>query len=426
MLVHTMIRPVGSETKRAGFRPLAALCAGLSYLALYGGLSSMCGLSALGLAPLSAGFAAAVLLSGIPLPTKTRRIAAWGLAAAAAAAALLGLPSFLEGCGRLLNRLFRASAARHPYLYETFPVPGSGTEGIGRALLSLGLLTGVWLGVTAETEAGALFVLPSLLFLAAIAWLGISPGLLWLILLTAACVLRLLQTEPRITRTALIPAALLGLAILASALLFPGRSEALAKAEESVRDSLALRTVYYGEEAGSDRTEEDRADGQTGKKPFYRQEETDADEGSGVDWLRTARIALLILLILILLFGPALWSDRLKRRRAENRAGLDDPDLRTDVCASFLYGLRFLREAGLIPANRPFSAYAEDLRGTREAFAKSYEDVVPIWQEAAYSSHPLNEEQRAAVRAFREAAKALAEEKMTRRQRFRARYLTAL
>ena len=88
--------------------------------------------------------------------------------------------------------------------------------------------------------------------------------------------------------------------------------------------------------------------------------------------------------------------------------------------------MRCLREAGLIAGNLPFSAYAPTLSRVRAEFGARYAQIVPIWQEAAYSSHDVGEEQRRAIRDFRAEAAALAEEQMNWRQKLRARYLTAL
>ena len=423
----SMIRPADPIEQGVLSALIPAVNAAAMYAALWGCFCSMCGISTLGLFPLSAGLGGILLFLLLPPRKKLLWIVSAGILAAAFALTILQLPLFLEGCKRILNRLFQASAARHPYLYESFSVSGAGTEGIRNALLVSGLLTGLWLAVSVHADLRLFFLLPTMLLLSGIAWLGISPEPLWLVLLTIACVFSLKPVKIRLRWIALIPAVVLTVTGVLILLLFPGQHESLSVWQEKARDRLALHTVYYGlEEPLEESPQESEEGGHSGKKPFYQKDDAEAEEGERVDWPRVFLISGLILLILILLFGPAVWSDRLKRRRAENRRGLNDPDIRTDICASFLYGLRFLREADLISGNQPFSAYAETLMEIKRDLGESCRRVVPIWQEAAYSAHPMEETQRQAVHEFLSTAKAAAEQSMNWKQKLKARYFTAL
>ncbi len=57
----------------------------------------------------------------------------------------------------------------------------------------------------------------------------------------------------------------------------------------------------------------------------------------------------MIFLLLLMLFVPSVYLDRLKKEAERNRAGLSDADARACICASFRYVLRWLRLAGLEP-----------------------------------------------------------------------------
>ena len=429
MQEHILIRPAEPVKRKSPIRLLRALSAAFYYGTLWACASRMCGLSTLGILPLSAGLAAAVLLSVLPERKRLTRLMPILILALSAVLTLARLPETMDGCGLMLNRLFQASAARHSYLYETFSV-SEGTQSIAWALLCLGLTTGLWIGVTAGPGRKAFFVLPAVLLLAAIAWLGISPEPVWLILLTVSLVLHLILDGLRISKTALVPIGAACLAAFLIAVLQPGRNASLTAWGEAARDRLAFRTVYYGELAGENNDSGSGKDspgsGNSGKKPFYQKDEKNADDGGEIDLLRPIQIGLLILLILLLLFGPALWSDRLKRLRAANRAGLDSEDARTCICANFLYGLRFLREAGLIPDNLPFSSYAGTIRALQTELGEAFDQALPVWHRAAYSAHRIEEPQRETALRFSEGAKRLAEANMTWKKKLKVRYWTAL
>ena len=123
----------------------------------------------------------------------------------------------------------------------------------------------------------------------------------------------------------------------------------------------------------------------------------------------------------------AVLSDRLKKRRARSRAGLEDADTSAAVRAMFLYAMRWLEQGGLTAENRPWASRAAEI-GTLygDGLRRAFEEAVPLWREAAYSGHALSEAQRAAMRSFLDAAMTAARGKLTRRQRFRVRYIEAL
>ena len=127
-----------------------------------------------------------------------------------------------------------------------------------------------------------------------------------------------------------------------------------------------------------------------------------------------------------MLFVPAWWADRLKRRREQNRLGLFDPDRKTAAAAGFVYALRWLKHGGLDPDNRPYAALSPAVAERYPALAGIYPAMTALFYRAAYSPHPVAEDEAAAMAEFVRSAQQAAEAKMSRRARLHARYVEGL
>ena len=408
--------------------PRGGLRAVLLYLALWGWLCSMAALSDAGVLPLTLGGALALLPP--LLLRKDRAALRFAALAAVAAVLLLTRRDALDGVRLLLNRLFAASEARQTYTYEKFIVPAAaGVPEMQAALLPLGLLIGLLCGLSARFR---LRLVPTLLFALcalAAAWLGVSPGAGWYVLSAAALALGFADGQGPYSAAAARSAAVLSALLLICAAvfaLFPGEDARLSAWDETMRDRLAMETVAYTDAAPSAAPQTVPAAQET--KQFYRAEETAADTDGDEETLSLPLPLLLaILLTALLLFVPAVWSDRLKKRRAAHRAGLDDPDPGAAIRAAFLYAMRWLDAGGLRPGNRPYGDCAPEIGAafTPELRAE-FEQVLPIWREAAYSAHPMDGAQRDAMLRFMEHARSAAWDRLGRRDRLRIKYLEAL
>ena len=413
---------IRTETKPVrGGRLFASVGAALLYAALWGALSSMAAMSAAGLGPLAAGFVLAALLPLLP----GRRGALYALAAGLTAASILAAlrwPDVRDGAWLLLDRLFAASEARQAYLYE-HPAVSAGMAQLRRALLPLGMLSGLLCGFSGRVRG--LAALPFALWAGFAAWLGVTPAAGWCLLFAPALLLTL--TEVRGLPGAL-PAAAAAAALAAVVLLLlPGENPTVSAWDERARDAAARQTAAWTEDLREYLAQPPRS-GSAAVRPFYRAEDMPADTGGDEEPLRIRwPVILAVLLAALLLFGPAICSDRLKKRRAKSRAGLDDADAAAAVRAMFLYAMRWLEQGGLTAENRPWASRAAEI-GTLygDGLRQAFEEAVPLWREAAYSGHALSEAQRAAMRGFLDAAMTAARGKLTRRQRFRARYIEAL
>lgn len=402
-----------------------ALGAALLYAGIWSALCSMAGLPAASLLCLLPG-GVAVLFPLLPPGAKklwAGLFAAWGLAALLLL--LVNPGTALDGARILLNRLCEASQARQAYVYTLFPVsaaPGKQGFCLGYALLVLGLLSGIVCG--AVRRARWLIVALPLAVGGAVAYLGVSPGALPLCLLAAGLTLTLRAPGRADLRgcAAALAAVLAVFGIVSAA--FPGEDAALSAWEERTRDALAFHTSAVAPEELPRPAEPER---EREERPFWAEETAGELGGDALALPRPPRALWIILLLALVLFVPSLASDWLKRRRAKNRAGLDDPDPGRAVRAGFRYAMRWLYAAGLPEANVPYSGYAGAIgeRFSPELRAR-FEAVLPLWQEAAYSDHPLDGAARERMGAFVEQARTAAWSGMDRRGRLRAKYFEAL
>lgn len=409
---------------RRGAEGLRALA---FYAALWACLTRMAGLGGAGALPLCLGGVLCAALCLTPERSRARYAAAGAGLILFFLLLLLFRGTALDGAKLLLNRFFAASEGRQAYTYQMFETaPGAGTGEVRRALLPLGLAVGAACAFApGRVTLFALFALFA-------AWLGVTPGTAPLILLSAA----LMFSLPPLPQTGWKGEALAGLscglalcAVCAGAVLaFPGESAALSAWEERARDALASDTVAYLDawEAPEEPEETPPPEDSEETPPPEEQDRT-----LDLSLLLTRRsfwpALLAILLLALALFVPSVWRDKLQKRRAVSRAGLDDPDPAAAVRAALPYALRWLALGGLSPRNVPLGEYAGEI-GERfsPALQAEFTAILPLWQEAAYSDHPMGEAQRVAAQSFTEHAKAAARERMGNRQRFLAAFVYGL
>ena len=415
-------------------RALCGVCGLLLYTALWGALCSMAALSTLGVLPLLPGGLLVLVFPILPLKKRASQAAVLAVGAAALVLLLLRWDTAADGVKLLLNRLFAASEAQQAYTYDKFVL--SSAEGawqgcIRYALVLLGVSSGALCAAASRRRWRLLPAAAFVLYAAAAAYLGVSPEPGWNILLAAALILSFLEVPKQGGAASGVLCRAAGLILLALVcgavwLAAPGEDPRLSAWEEQARDVLALQTVAYTEawrKEPEPEPEEARA-----SERFYQEEETPGSlDGEARGWTKPVCAALAILLFGLLLFLPAVLSDLQKKRRAKNRLGLEDPDHGGAIRAMFLYTLRWLRLGGLTPVNAPFSDYAGPIAAafSPELRAK-FEEVLPLWQEAAYSAHTMTGEQRARMRRFMEEAVRCVWAGLGRKDRMLANYVYAL
>lgn len=395
---------------------LAPLRALVADTALWGCLCSMAALSVTGLAPLLPGAAAALLLTLLP-GGRARRWAALAVLGLCLGGILVRLPAFLDGCRALLNRFFAASEARQAYTYVRYPLtcpPEQALDRLRWALLPLGLAGGLLLGL-APRWSGPLGAAGLALWAA---YLGVSPEPGWCAALAGAALLCLGAPVSGGSRAALLPlgaaAAVFGVLLGGLLLLTPKEVPAISALDEQARDALALRTEAYGEAPAAAETEapETAAGAFT---PLSPEPEPSADRQ------RALRIALAVLLTAALLFGPAVWNDRRRCRQATLRADLEAEDPRTAIRGAFLYAMRWLCFGGLKTDNLPYGALQDRIgRLYSPELSEAYGKILPLWREAAYSTHAMTEDQRRQMRDWLEQTRRTVRKKLSPGRRLKA------
>ena len=396
------------------------------YLVSVGALSSMAGLGWTLFGAWGAGTVLLLALCFLPEQAKIQSIVRLSLFLLLDAAVWILWESARDGVCLFLNRLFAASELQQAYLYEKLPVHAPQAEQAG-CLQTAAILLGSLLAqlLTLPSRFSRTFVLAALC--GVMAYLGVLPERGWLIALAGCLLLTLLPQDGGLRPWRLLPIAAAFVLLAAGCLLLPETENAQLSAwEERARDSLAVQTAAYGEVPA----QQDVPAEQTpqSEPPTFRQESVQSTpDGDREPLSRPIRAALVIFLLLLMLFVPSVYLDRLKKKRERNRAGLSDTDVRVCICASFRYVLRWLRLAGLEPENVPFEQYAEQIGAIlgSEAAAQ-YLQVLPLWQEASYSTHEMTEQQRAQMCAFLQTAAPLVWQKLSKKQQIWVTYWLAL
>ena len=111
-----------------------------------------------------------------------------------------------------------------------------------------------------------------------------------------------------------------------------------------------------------------------------------------------------------------------RKKALEARTAFDAEDNSTAICAMFRHVVRYLNTAGS-ELNLLFSGTVENLSNSLpETYRNRCQACVPIFEEAAYSDHPLPVSAREQVRDLLNETEALLYDKAGLRQRLRLRY----
>ena len=393
-------RPPQAKQENRIFRAIGCTAV---YLTSAGALCSMAGLGRTLLGAWGADTVLLLALCFLPKQAKIQSIVRLSLFLLLGAAVWVLWEPSRDGVCLFVNRLFAASELQQAIV--------------------LGLLLAQLL--TLPGRFSRTFVLAALC--GAMAYLGVLPERIWLIALAGCLLLTLLPQDGGLRPWRLLPIAAVFVLLAAGCLLLPETENARLSAwEERARDQLAVQTAAYGELPAQQDTSTEQTP--QSEPPTFRQELMQSTlDGDRKPLSRPIRAALVIFLLLLMLFVPSVYLDRLKKKRERNRAGLSDADARACICASFRYVLRWLRLAGLEPENVPFASYSEKIETILgPEIAAQYLQILPLWQEAAYSTHEMTEQQRTQMRMFLQTAVSLVWKKLSKKQRLWTTYWLAL
>ena len=357
--------------------------------------------------------------------------------AAGAALALAALPVVRAGAMELANRLFAFSEASNAYAYEYFEQASAEAAAVRLALLCAALLCGAVCALARRTAFVpiALFVLLVLFQ----TYFGVTPGI-WHNLSVFACLAFLVCAKRSEIRTGAVPAVLF--AVIAAAVLtaVPGPIAAVENYSEHLRDELGRTMMQITQPeppqaAGvnevheeSRLSEEDatiNVSSEQGQRPFEHQTQAEQEisRPHRVDWLKIVLWLLALVAVLVVPFAPFLFINRARRRSREKRAAFADEDNAAAIRAMFRHTVDWLCACGMKTQNRPFAQCRDGAAALlSEEYGERYAEAARIWEEAAYSDHAMDREQRELVRGLMEETEKTLYERADRKTRLRLKY----
>ena len=363
-------------------------------------------------------------------------------------AALVWLAPAAAAGGRMLcARLFQASEAVNRYAYSALALPDAEEAARAAGLIRL-LLACAGGGAALLAGFGRLHLWPVLIGAAlalAEAFFGVTAGGVELAAFALAALLLWLRI-PLGHRSSgglclLLAGLCVGLAVLA---LMPGVDQRLEERSERLRDllepspavTLGMETAEKTETAHTrhesrlnelelPETEDSRL--QTRDYEGEREEQEDISLPETTDLRRILRGLLLVLLIFLLPFLPFFLLDRRRKRLLARRAAFHAGDPAAAIRSMLPHIAACLASLGLGEENANYSALVPLLEERLSpVYAARYREGVELWQEAAYSTHRMEETQREQVYALlRETEKEICQ-LADRKQRLRLRYWDCL
>ena len=347
---------------------------------------------------------------------------------------LFVIPSAKLAMQALLNRLFEASEAVNAYAYERFAVPADQPVALavllltvmGLSLLSMTLLSGSRLLAAGLMAGGVLFQV--YFGLAFPAWVDVSVFTLF--------VLWMLK---RPWNRASVIAAVGCIAVLSLAVLwlYPGVDAATEAASETVRDRLSQAAqslagtapeMSAGENetrhvhtqsltAGSQEAQTERA---------YRLLTLEEEQISIPHWVNYLRIILLLLLtaaLVILPFLPFVLLNQRRKKALDARKAFESGKVREAVFAIFQHIAAWLEAMGYGEDNTPYAAWSAALSPD---YAERFAACEKLFEEAAYSTHEMKEEDRQQALALLNETEQILQQRADWKQRLRLRYKECL
>ena len=347
---------------------------------------------------------------------RIRLIAAAVIAAALIAALIVFRKYIGSGWALIMDRLYDTAETAQAYVYNRFHVGTLGEEHPHRCMHAaavwgsclLGLITAAPPSRSRRTVAMAAACFAMLAF----AYYGIIPSWACIAVLAAAVIFLMTRGSLISSLTVLLAAVLVFCAVT---LIDPGENYGISRADENFRDRFALISSYLDSSNSSldglDELEQQMQD----------QQEQEASE-SGSEFIAEHRglIVLAVIALILAALGAAagIFIQRIRKRQAENRAGLDSSDPKSAIIAMFPYSVKWLQPAGIEPMGKSFSSLIPVIRAdVSDQYADRYENMYFLWEEAAYSNHEMTEEKRSEMDSFLKDTMEMIREKSNLRMR---------
>ena len=379
------------------------------------------------LIPGTAAFGAAAGFCDRVPPDRTRRRGrtALILAAMLLAGGIVLHSSLIMGTEMILNHLYALGEEAQAYLYDRFEIPAEEEITSGRskalAVLWMGLAAGGLTGIPPVRMRQWILAGAVLGVFGCLAYFGLVPMALPMgLLLLAGCIAlsggRLRAVLPLLAVLIVIFGVIMAVD--------PGENTQVSRADEQLRDRMALSTVRL---EGMQAPQQEESQDQQEDEGDSGGEDSQPEDIQKFLHHNIKGILLLILLVACVLFIPAVLRDRLEKRRRKNRAGIDSEDPAEAIRAMFPYAVRWLQAEGMTVGNRTYVSLQPSVnRRFSELYGDRYGQMLQLWREAAYSSHPMDEEGRASMEEFLQETIRMVNGRAGWRDRMRFKYVLAL
>lgn len=347
---------------------------------------------------------------------------------------LTAIPPMRRSAQAVCNRLFEWSEQKNAYVYDRFPIAADQSAVPALALLTL--LTAALLGITLLSGSRLLALGLMAGWAAVQMYLGLSlPGFVN-VGLFAAFALWIMQ-RPRDRRRMLALLASVLMVSLAVLILYPGVDAATEAASERARDALAkmsqpaagaARETPEGETETRHTHAQSLIQGENEARADreYRLATAEEEQISMPRWINYLKMILLLLAavaLVILPFLPFLWLNGRRKKALEARAAFASKNVSAAVCAVFRQVIAWLEAAGLGAGNLPFRDWAQRLPSSLPpGYAQRFSQCAALFEEAAYSDHPLSEAQRGQALALLEETERALLAKADWKQKLRFKY----
>ena len=299
------------------------------------------------------------------------------------------------GIGSIMNMVYDASEAEQAYIYDRFNEDAE-TE-LPEMAMTVGvvwasLLFGTIGAVPFAAMRRALGLIVAAAAMIAFAYYGLVPALVCIIIVIVAILLVLARGGMLST----IPVLLLSLLVFGAVVMIsPGENYGISRADENIRDRLALRSAYLETDLQTE-TPEQTPDFQNNEEQIENEEEEFEIHNKLILPLVIAGLVLLAIAAAIYL----LYRRYIKRRDA-NRAGIDSEDLRTAIISMFPYAVKWLGTMNMEVKDKPFAMLVEPLKErVSDQYSNYFKSMYVLWREAAYSDHEMDIEKRTAMKEF--------------------------
>lgn len=335
------------------------------------------------------------------LDERIKYFAAAGLFVVLVALVIIFRQYILGGMGYVMNEVYNVSETEQAYIYSKYNVSEAAESNpdlcVRLAVVWASMLVGVIASIPPAVARRVIGIVAVCASMIAFAYYGILPSMVCLIVMAIALIMllsggSLLSTLPVMLATILI----FGLIILIG----PGENYGISRVDENLRDRLALRSAYL--ETSQEMEMQEQNEMFEDLEQTEDQENNFATENKGMAWL------IIAILILLALAGTAYFLyNRYKNRRAKNRLGLDNPDPKKAITAMFPYGVKWLGAGDIDVSGKAFEKLIPVVEySISPEYAENFQGMYALWQEAAYSEHPMDEEGRTSMQKFVDETKA--------------------